>query len=68
MVKLNEFNHENLINKLYNKWYNFLANNTIKYIKLFVTSDQAEVKDEAYKQFGSGIGFKNSSFNINLQV
>jgi len=117
---LNEFTHENLIDKWYNKLFklnsdldkklngilskfnskrficaqiriggelnnpfmprsnsklfwdfirtNFLANNTIKDFKLFVTSDWAEVVDEAYKEFGSDnvIGFKNSSFNIHL--
>jgi len=47
---------------------NFLANNTIKDFKLFVTSDIADVVDEAYKEFGANnvIGFQNSSFHIHF--
>jgi hypothetical protein len=47
---------------------NFLANNSIKDFKLFVTSDFADVVDEAYNEFGANnvIGFKNNSFHIHF--
>ena len=47
---------------------NFLINNTIKDYKLFVTSDIADVVDDAYKEFGDNnvIGFRNNSFHIHF--
>jgi len=47
---------------------NFLANNTITNFKLFVTSDFADVIDEAYNEFGANnvIGFRNHSFHIHF--
>jgi len=47
---------------------NFLANNSITNFKLFVTSDFADVIDEAYNEFGANnvIGFRNHSFHIHF--
>ncbi len=68
-IKENRFAQRNQAKEFWNFIKtNFLANNTIKNYKLFVTSDNAQVIDEAYKEFGADkvIGFRNNSFHITL--